>query len=151
MIKTTLCYIEKDDKYLMLFRNKKHSDVNEGKWVGVGGKFEAGETAAECLLREVKEETGLTLTSYHYYGIVNFISDIWEDEEMHLFLGTDFTGELISDCNEGTLKWVEKSDVLSLPAWEGDRYFLTEMIRGASEINMTLRYEGDELVEVKKL
>ena len=149
-MKTTLCYIEKDNQYLMLYRNKKHSDVNEGKWVGTGGKFLPGESPDECLLREVKEETGLTLTRFHFYGIVNFISDIWENEEMYLYLGQEFEGELNENCNEGTLKWVNKEDVLSLPAWEGDRYFLTEMLSGADTINLTLRYEGDTLAECRK-
>lgn len=147
-MKTTLCYIEKDGKYLMLFRNKKHSDVNEGKWVGVGGKFRPGESPEECLLREVKEETGLTLTKFHFCGIVNFISDIWENEEMYLYLGQEFNGEITAECDEGTLEWIDKSRVLSLPAWEGDRYFLTEMLNGADKINLTLEYEGDTLIKV---
>ena len=134
----------------MLYRNKKHSDVNEGKWVGVGGKFLPGESPDECLLREVKEETGLTLTRFHFYGIVNFISNIWENEEMYLYLGQAFEGELNENCNEGTLKWVNKENVLALPAWEGDRYFLTGMLSGADKINLTLRYEGNKLIECKK-
>lgn len=147
-MKTTLCYIEKNGQYLMLFRNKKHSEVNEGKWVGVGGKFKPGETPEECLLREVKEETGLTLTKYHFYGVINFISDVWENEEMYLYKGEEFTGDL-TECNEGTLEWIDKKDVLSLPAWAGDRYFLTEMLNGADTINMTLRYEGEKLIEAE--
>ncbi len=132
----------------MLFRNKKTHDVNGQKWVGVGGKFEPGETAEQCLVREVKEETGLDLLSYHYYGVINFISDEWEDEHMHLFLGTNFSGNLIQDCPEGELHWVPKKEILDLPMWEGDPYFLKEMLSGADKISMTLRYEGEKLVEV---
>lgn len=148
MINSTLCYIEQNGKYLMLFRNKKTHDVNGQKWVGVGGKFEPGETAEQCLIREVKEETGLELLSYHYFGVINFISDEWEDEHMHLFLGTAFSGKLIPDCPEGELHWIEKEKVLDLPMWEGDPYFLKEMLNGADKISMTLRYEGEKLVEV---
>lgn len=148
MINSTLCYIEQNGKYLMLFRNKKTHDVNGQKWVGVGGKFEPGETAEQCLVREVKEETGLDLLSYHYYGVINFISDEWEDERMHLFLGTAFSGNLIPDCPEGELHWVPKEEIMDLPMWEGDPYFLKEMLRGAEQISMTLRYEGENLVEV---
>ncbi len=148
MIKTTLCYIEKDGKYLMLYRNKKKNDVNEGKWVGVGGKFEPGETAEECLLREVREETGLILKSWHFYGIVNFVSDKWDDEAMYLYLGKDFDGEILESCKEGELRWIDKSEILNLSLWEGDVYFLREMLLGADKISMTLRYEGDTLKEI---
>lgn len=148
MINTTLCYIEKDGKYLMLYRNKKKNDLNEGKWVGVGGKFEPGETAEECLVREVHEETGLTLTDWHFYGIVNFFSDKWDDEAMYLYLGKDFEGDLCKNCDEGELRWVDKSEIMKLPMWEGDVYFLREMLLGADKISMTLRYEGDTLKEI---
>lgn len=148
MINTTLCYIEKDGKYLMLLRNKKENDLNEGKWVGVGGKFEKGETAEECLVREVYEETGLTLKKWHYYGVVNFVSDKWEDEAMYLYLGTGFEGEMNVDCAEGELRWVDKEDVLGLPMWEGDPYFLKRMLSGDEHISMTLKYKGDTLIEV---
>lgn len=148
MKNTTLCYIEKDGKYLMLYRNKKENDLNEGKWVGVGGKFEPGETAEQCLVREVREETGLTLTDWHFYGIVNFISDKWDDEAMYLYLGKSFEGELLKSCDEGELRWVEKTAVMELPMWEGDIYFLKEMLSGTKKISMTLRYEGDTLKEM---
>ncbi len=149
MINTTLCYIEKDGKYLMLLRNKKDNDLNALKWIGVGGKFEPGETAEECLVREVYEETGLTLTSYVYVGMIKFLSDVYEDEDMYLFRGTDFTGELNPDCKEGTLKWVDASLVPDLPTWEGDRYFIGPMLEGRTNLSMTVRYEGDALVEVR--
>ena len=107
---TTLCYIEKDEKYLMLHRTKKKNDENHDKWIGVGGKFEPGESPDECVIREVKEETGLTLTKYQFRGIVTFCSDEWEDEYMHLFTATEFEGNLI-ECNEGTLEWVIASNL----------------------------------------
>jgi len=146
MINTTLCYIEKDNQYLMLYRNKKENDCNEGKWIGVGGKFEKGETAEACLKREVFEETGLTLTDYIFHGVVHFISDKWEAEDMYLFTGTAFTGEIKQNCDEGELRFVPKDQVLSLPTWAGDRFFLEKMLRGEQHINMTLSYKGDELV-----
>lgn len=149
MINTTLCYIEKDNKYLMLHRDKKDKDLNAQKWIGVGGKFEPGETVEECLVREVYEETGLSLTSYIFVGMIKFISDTYEDEDMYLFKGTDFTGEVKSDCSEGTLKWVDATKVLDLPTWEGDRYFLKPMLEGKTNLNMTVCYEGDVLVDVK--
>lgn len=145
MINTTLCYIEKDNKYLMLLRNKKKNDLNAQKWIGVGGKFIEGETPSECLIREIKEETGLTLTAYEYVGLIKFVSDTWEDEDMYLFKGTDFEGELTDNCPEGTLKWVPSDEVLDLPTWEGDKYFLTPLIEGKRNLNMTVCYEGDKL------
>lgn len=147
MINTTLCYIEKDNKYLMLHRNKKEKDLNAQKWIGVGGKFEAGETPEECLVREVYEETGLRLTKYIFVGIVRFESDEYEAEDMYLYKGTDFTGEIKYDCPEGTLKWVETSKVLDLPTWEGDRYFLKPLIEGKTNLRMKVRYEKDKLAE----
>lgn len=149
MIRTTLCYIEKNNQYLMLHRNKKSNDLNAQKWIGVGGKFQEGETVEECLIREVFEETNLTLTKFEYVGMIKFISDTWEDEDMYLFKGTDFEGELIEDCPEGTLKWVPAEEVLNLPTWEGDKYFIGPLLEGRTNLNMTVRYEGDTLVEVR--
>lgn len=146
MINTTLCYIEKDGQYLMLLRNKKENDLNEGKWVGVGGKFEAGETPEECLIREVREETGVTLTEYDFLGIVKFISDTWEDEDMYLYIGRAYEGDIDYDCNEGELKWIPADEVMDLNLWEGDRYFLAPMMKGETHIELTLRYEGNDLV-----
>lgn len=144
---TTLCYIKNDNnEYLLLHRNRKENDLNEGKWIGVGGKFMEGETAEECVCREVYEETGLTLTEYHLHGLVKFISDTWDDEDMYLFSATGFTGEVKPDCDEGELKWVSADKVLSLPTWEGDRYFLAPLMEGRSRIDMTVRYEGSRLV-----
>lgn len=146
---TTLCYIEKEGKYLMLHRVKKHHDINAGKWIGVGGHVENGETPEECLLREVKEETGLTLTAYRLRGLVTFLSDACEPELMCVFTADAFDGELI-ECDEGELAWVEKSDVLALPTWEGDRVFLERLLSGDERFfSIKLRYEGDKLVEKK--
>ena len=98
-ILTTLCYIRKNGKILMLYRNKKENDLNQGKWVGVGGKFEEGETPDQCLIREVFEETGLTLTRFHLHGVVTFVSDTWDNEYMFLYTGTEYSGELSPDQN----------------------------------------------------
>lgn len=144
---TTLCYIENDrGEYLMLHRTKKKNDLNAGKWVGVGGKFEADETPEECLLREVYEETGLTLTNYQFRGIVTFLSNEWEGEYMHLFTADKYEGTL-SDCNEGELAWVPKKDVLNLRLWEGDQIFLRELMENDRFFSLKLRYEGDTLAE----
>ena len=149
MINTTLCYIYKDHKYLMLLRNKKKNDLNAQKWIGVGGKFLDNETADECLIREVFEETNLKLTSFEKVGVIKFISDEWEDEDMHLYIGYDFEGELIKDCPEGELIWVEEDKLLTLPTWEGDKYFLKAMTEGRRNLNMTVRYKKDELAEFR--
>ena len=146
---TTLCYIEKEGKYLMLHRVKKHHDINAGKWIGVGGHVENGETPEECLLREVKEETGLVLTAYRLRGLGTFLSDVCEPELMCVFTADAFDGEMI-ECDEGELAWVEKSDVLALPTWEGDRVFLERLLSGDERFfSIKLRYEGDKLVEKK--
>ena len=146
---TTLCYIEKDEKYLMLHRVKKENDENHNKWIGVGGKFEPGESPEECLCREVKEETGLTLKEYSYRGIVTFVSDIWGTEYMHLFTATDFEGELTPDCDEGELVWVPKAEIENLKIWEGDKIFLRLLAQDAGMFSLKLIYRGDELVEWK--
>lgn len=143
---TTLCYIERDGKYLMLYRNKKKNDVNEGKFVGIGGHFEENETPYECAIREVKEETGLTLNAPKYRGIVTFVSDKYEDERMHLFTCEDFSGE-IGECNEGELSWVEKTKIEELPMWEGDIYFLRILNTDCDFFEMKLVYKGSTLAE----
>ena len=148
MKNTTLCYVEQDGKYLMLLRNKKKQDENAGKWIGVGGKFEEGESPQDCLLREVQEETGLRLTQYRFRGIVTFVSDQYETEYMHLFTAHGFEGELIPG-DEGELKWVEKDEVLSLPLWEGDREFLRLLREDAPFFSLKLVYQGDKLVSSK--
>lgn len=145
---TTLCYIEKDGKYLMLHRVKKEVDENKDKWIGVGGKFEPGETPEECLLREVKEETGLTLKTYQFRGIVTFLSDEWGTEYMHLFTATEYSGEM-KECDEGELVWVDKSEIESLKLWEGDKIFFRLMEESKNFFTLKLRYEGENLVETK--
>ena len=146
MINTTLCYLMRDGCVLMLRRDKKENDLNEGKCIGVGGKFEPGESAEQCVRRETFEETGLTIGRLHFYGIIHFRSDTWEDEEMYLFSSDDFSGQLKEDCPEGELFWVPKDRVMELPLWEGDRLFLRPMLDGRDAIELTLEYEGDELV-----
>ncbi|MDD5831731.1 MAG: 8-oxo-dGTP diphosphatase, partial [Lachnospira sp.] len=144
---TTLCYIENNDCYLMLHRTKKKKDVNKDKWIGVGGHAEGNETPQECLIREVKEETGLLLTSYKFRGLITFISDEYEAEMMCLFTADGYTGELIT-CDEGELEWVKKSDVPQLPTWEGDAQFLKLLLEDEKRFfAMKLRYEGERLVE----
>ena len=146
MINTTLCYIEKDNKYLMLHRTKKENDLNEGKWIGVGGKFEKDETPEECLLREVKEETGLTLTKYRLRAVITFQSNEWETEYMYLFTASEFTGRL-TNCNEGDLEWIDRHELLNLNIWEGDKIFLKKMIEEDNFFTLKVVYEGDNLVE----
>lgn len=149
MILSTLCYIEKDNQYLMLHRVKKEADANKDKWIGVGGKFEDDESPQECVLREVKEETGLLLTKYQFRGIVTFVSDKWETEYMHLFTATEYEGEAdFLQCNEGELVWVQKSQIPSLHIWEGDKVFLRLLEERTEFFSLKLRYEGEKLVEV---
>jgi len=145
MKNTTLCYIEKDGKYLMLHRIKKHKDMNGGKWIGVGGKLEEGETPEECLVREVLEETGLSLTKWRFCGEILFESDKYGTEIMYLYHGTEFSGE-IKECDEGVLAWVDKDKLSSLPMWQGDRIFFEMMQNETEPFSLTLRYKGDELV-----
>lgn len=154
MISTTLCYIEKDNKYLMLHRVKKENDANHDKWIGVGGKFETGESPEECLLREVKEETGLTLTKYRLRGIVTFVSDEWEGEYMYLYTATEYEGEITElafniECDEGNLVWVPKSELFNLNLWEGDKIFLKLLDEDNGFFSLKLCYEGEKLVETK--
>ncbi len=145
MKQTTLCYIEKDNKYLMLHRIKKENDVNKDKWIGIGGKIEDGEDPEQCNLREVKEETGLTLTDYSYRGIVRFRSDEYEAEDMHLFTATAFEGE-ITECDEGFLEWIDKNDVYDLPMWEGDKIFLGLISSDADFFDLVLGYKKNKLI-----
>lgn len=142
---TTLCYIEKDGCYLMLHRTAKEKDANKDKWIGLGGKFEPGESPEECVLREVKEEAGVELTEYAFRGIVTFASDTWEDEYMCLFTATEYEGEL-SDCDEGELAWVEKERIPALNLWEGDRIFLRLLEKRNEFFSLKLCYEGEALV-----
>ena len=146
MLQSTLCYLENPaGEYLMLHRVKKKNDVNHDKWIGVGGKFEDGESPEECVMREVREETGLPLTDYRYRGIVTFVSDEAETEYMHLFTATGYTGT-IKDCDEGVLEWLPKDKLSALPQWEGDKIFL-RLIHDPDTpfFSLKLRYEGDRL------
>ncbi|MGI6577885.1 MAG: NUDIX hydrolase [Eubacteriales bacterium] len=144
MINTTLCYIEQDGKYLMLHRTKKENDLNKCKWIGIGGRFKDGESPEDCVVREVREETGLVLTSYRYRGIVTFASDRHPTEYMHLFTSDSYKGKLI-DCDEGELKWIPKEDILNLPIWEGDKIFLRLLREDAPFFSLKLVYNGDHL------
>ena len=146
MKNTTLCYIEQDNKYLMLHRVKKVNDENHDKWIGVGGKFEDGESPEDCLLREVKEETGLVLKTFSYRGIVTFVSDEFETEYMHLFSATEYEGELQA-CDEGELVWVPNADILKLNIWEGDKVFFRLLEESKDFFSLKLTYRGDTLVE----
>ncbi len=141
---TTLCYIEKDGKYLMLHRVSKKNDVNRGKWIGVGGHFEEGESPEECLLREVREETGLNLTSWQFRGLLSFNSAGWDPEFICVYTADTFTGELHA-CNEGELAWVAKEKLQELNLWEGDRIFLRLLAEDAPFFSLKLCYEGDTL------
>ena len=143
---TTLCYIEKDGCYLMLHRVKKEQDINKDKWIGIGGHFEGKESPEDCLLREVKEETGLTLKSYAFRGIITFVTDCYETEYMCLYTADSFEGEL-TECAEGNLEWVPKGKLRELNLWEGDYIFL-ELLESRKEFfSLKLCYEKDKLVE----
>lgn len=146
MFNTTLCYIEKDGAYLMIHRIKKKNDMNKDKWLGVGGKLEAGESPFDCARREIKEETGLTVEKLNYRGIITFVSDQYGTEYMHLFTATEFAGEIDYNCDEGQLEWVKKEDVPSLPIWEGDKIFFDLMEKEERFFSLKLCYEGDKLV-----
>ena len=146
MKQTTLCYLERGDEYLMLHRTKKKNDENHDKWIGVGGKFEANESPEDCMRREIFEETGLTVTSYRYRGIVTFVSDIYETEYMHLFTVTDWTGEA-RECDEGELAWIKKQKLFDLTLWQGDRIFLKLLQEDVPFFSLKLTYRGDELIE----
>ena len=146
MRNTTLCHIEKDGCYLMLHRIKKENDLNRDKWVGIGGKFEDKESPEECNLREVYEETGLTLKGAEYRGIVTFVSDKWETEYMHIFYSDSFSGK-IKGCDEGVLEWVRKERLFSLPIWEGDKIFLRLLEENAPFFSLKLEYKGDTLLK----
>ena len=146
MKNTSLCYIERDGQYLMLHRIKKAHDENHDKWIGIGGKFEQAESPEDCVLREVREETGLRLTQVRYCGIITFVSDRWQTEYMHLFHATGFTGTL-RECDEGQLEWIAIDRLLALPQWAGDRIFLDLMQKNVPFFSLKLRYEGETLVE----
>lgn len=147
MKNTTLCYIERGREYLLLHRVKKENDCNRDKWIGVGGKFEPGESPDDCLLREVREETGLRLLRWRFRGLVTFVSDEWETEYMHLFTADRWEGTLRADCEEGELAWLDRDELLRKPIWEGDRVFLRLLDEERPFFSLKLRYEGEKLAE----
>lgn len=143
---TTLCYLEREGSYLMLHRVKKLHDDSRNKWIGVGGKFEADESPEDCMLREVKEETGLTVTKWKYHGLVTFVSDVAQSDYMHLFSATEWSGQLHA-CEEGELQWVPKAELGQLALWEGDRVFLALMQQQRPFFSLKLTYKGDSLTQ----
>ena len=142
---STLCYIEQDGKYLMLHRTVKENDINKDKWIGVGGHFEKGESPEECLLREAEEETGLTLTSWRFRGLVTFLAEGWPTEYMCLFTADGFEGT-IKECSEGTLEWVDKTRLDQLNLWEGDKIFFRLLEENRPFFSLKLEYSGDRLI-----
>lgn len=149
MIKTVICYLEKSDKVLMLYRNKKENDMNGGKYIGVGGHIEKGETIEDAVIREVKEETNLDIVTLDYFGKVIFYIDDYI-EEMYVFTSSEFTGEL-SECDEGTLYWVDKNKILDLPLWEGDKYFIELIKSNIRDFELCLTYKNDKLINVNRV
>ena len=147
---STLCYIEKEGRYLMLHRTVKKNDVNHDKWIGVGGHFEYGESPEECLLREVKGETGYTLTSWRYRGIVTFVYGEAVVEYMSLYTADGFKGDPI-DCDEGELEWIDKSAVPSLELWEGDRIFFRLLDEGREFFSLKLVYDTEDVLRYAAL
>ena len=145
MILSTLCYLQQEGQYLMLHRVKKKNDMNQDKWIGIGGKLEAGESPEECLLREAKEETGLTLTDYAFRGVVTFVSNQWGTEYMFLYTASGFSGTM-KDCDEGNLEWVPFDKIPTLPLWQGDHIFLRLLRQDAPFFSLKLEYQGDTLV-----
>ncbi|MDO4325787.1 MAG: 8-oxo-dGTP diphosphatase [bacterium] len=146
MKNTSLCYLEKDGCYLMLHRIRKKQDANQGKWIGVGGKFEEKESPEDCVLREVFEETGLHMDAVQYRGIVTFVSDEYETEYMHLFTSNAFHGTL-HECDEGVLQWIPKTEIANLTLWEGDRIFLRLLTQNLPFFSLKLCYQKDTLIQ----
>lgn len=145
MKNTTVCYIEQDGAYLMLHRVKKKHDENAGQWIGVGGHCEENESPEDCVQREVREETGLTLTRWRCRGLVTFVTDAGEGQYMHLFTADGFTGTLTEDCDEGDLAWIPKTELSNIPRWEGDDIFLRLLAEDAPWFSLKVIYEGGVL------
>ena len=144
---TTLCYLEQDGKFLMMHRIKKKNDVNQDKWIGVGGHVEAYESPEDCLLRETLEETGLTLTDYRFRGIVTFALKGMETQYMCLYTATGWEGELDYNCREGVLEWVPEERIHDLELWVGDKVFFKLLAEDAPVFSLKLGYDGDTLEE----
>lgn len=145
MIDSSLCYLYRGNQVLMMHRTRKKNDMNHDKWIAIGGRFEAGESPEECALREVKEETGLTMIAPAYRGVVTFINDRYETERMHLFTADRFEGEM-TDCDEGELVWIPKAQMDALPQWEGDRIFHRLLDEGIPFFELELNYSGEKLL-----
>ena len=143
---TTLCYIENRESYLMLHRVKKEKDMNHDKWIGIGGKFEDGESPEECVARECLEETGLTLKDARIRGIITFVSDEYPCEYMFLYTATEYEGD-IKACDEGNLEWVAKDKIHELNLWEGDLIFFELLERNMPFFSLKLKYSKDKLTE----
>lgn len=146
MVRSTLCYIENNERYLMLYRNRKDNDMNAGKWLGLGGKIEAGESPEDCVAREVTEECGLRDLEYTYRGLVHFKDNTAYEEDMYLFTAESDATD-VTQCDEGELRWINKDEILNLNLWEGDKHFLKKLLSDESHFEMTLRYEGEKCVE----
>ena len=146
MKNTTVCYIEHEDKYLMIHRIKKANDENKDKWIGIGGKCEEGESPFNCVRREVLEETGLTIEAPVYRGIVTFVSNEFGTQYMHLFTAKKFTGKLKDDCDEGVLDWIGKEELINMPIWEGDKIFLDLLNKDTQFFSLKCVYIGDKLI-----
>ena len=145
MIDSSLCYLFRGDEVLMMHRTRKKNDMNHDKWIAVGGRFEDGESPEDCAMREVREETGLTMTDPRYRGVVTFVNDQYETERMHLFTSESFTGEL-TDCDEGELVWIKKAEIDLLPQWEGDRIFHRLLKEEIPFFELELVYSGERLL-----
>ena len=145
---TTLCYLKQNGRYLMMYRNKKQGDQSQGKYLAIGGKLKSGESPEECAAREIYEETGLIAKDLFFRGIVTFVSDVWDNELMFLFSAEQLSGSVKTDCTEGELGWVEEKNMLKLPMWEGDPYFVRPILDGEDDIHIKLVYKGEHLTEV---
>lgn len=149
MVETVLAYIEKEDQYLLLYRNRKKNDINKGKWIGVGGHIENGETPIDALYREIKEETNLDVIKYQKRGLVYFTYGDFT-ELMHLYVVSEVSGD-IGDCDEGELKFFPKKEIFNLPIWEGDKIFLNYLIEDEPYFELELVYHGNNLVSCKRI
>ena len=152
MVNTSLCYIEKDNCYLMLHRTKKENDYNKDKWIGIGGKFEPGESPEDCAVREIWEETGLEVApeELEYCGIVTFVDTTNPEaytEFMHIFRARKFSGALNTNCPEGDLEWVPVSKLKELPHWQADEIFYDFLAQNHEFFSLKCIYKNNVLVQ----